>query len=147
MSTSKKYPRSPHDQVGGIVYFGRMADKIRLNAAGELHPDLVANLGTFFDKRCCDFLRVEYPALVAVLTKPGLDDAGALAWCFANGRKPSDEEIEIWNAFMSKRGWRDAGTPTLLKRKAENGFEKRDEIQTMFDYIDADEGRPVKCYE
>ena len=29
----------------------------------------------------------------------------------------------------------------LAKRKLESGFENRDEIQTMFDYIDADEGR------
>ena len=141
-----KYPRTPHATTGGIVYFARLIDKVRLHAAGELHPDLVANLGIFFDKRCCDFLRVEYPALVAAVTNNTLDDEAALAWCFANGRKPSDEEIEIWNAFMSKRGWRDAGTPTLVKRKAENGFEARDDIRTMFDYIDADEGRPVKNY-
>ena len=25
-----KYPRSPHEKVGGVVYFGRMLDKIRL---------------------------------------------------------------------------------------------------------------------
>ncbi len=138
-----KYPRSPHDKVGEIVYFGRMLDKVRLHAAGELHPDLVANLGAAFDKRCCDFLRVDHASLAAVV-KGGLDDVAAIAWCFANGRKPSEEEVEIWNAFMMKRGWRDAGTPTLIKRKAENGFQSRDEILTMFDYIDADEGRALR---
>jgi hypothetical protein len=46
-----KYPRSPHEKVGGIVHFGRMLDKIRLKAAGELHPDLHENIGIGFDMR------------------------------------------------------------------------------------------------
>ena len=36
--------RSSYDKVGGIVYFGRMLDKIRLNAADKLPKDY--NLGT-----------------------------------------------------------------------------------------------------
>jgi Domain of unknown function (DUF5069) len=53
-----RYPRSPYEKVGGIVYVGRMLDKIRLKAAGELPPDLHQNLGIGFNKRCMDFLRV-----------------------------------------------------------------------------------------
>jgi len=45
-----------------------------------------------------------------------------LAWAFAHGRHPSDDEIEIWNAFMTKRGWRDAGTQRLNERLAEIGL-------------------------
>ena len=44
---------------------------------------------------------------------------------------------------MSKRGWRDEANEILIRRKKESGFENRNEIQTMFDYIDADEGRVV----
>jgi hypothetical protein len=33
-------------------------------------------------------------------------------------------------------------TEILLRRKKESGFETRDDIQTLFQYIDADEGRP-----
>ena len=36
-------PRSPYDKVGGIVFFGRLIDKIRLHLAGKL-PDTY-NLG------------------------------------------------------------------------------------------------------
>ena len=60
-----KYPRSPYEKVGGIVYFGRMLDKMRLKAAGELHPDLHENVGIGFDKRCVDFLDVSYEELCA----------------------------------------------------------------------------------
>jgi hypothetical protein len=135
-----KYPRSPHEKVGGIVHFGRMLDKIRLKAVGELHPDLLENVGSGFDKRCTDFLHVSHAEL-AQRVLAGLDDAAALEWCFATGRKPTEDEIFIWNEFMRKRGWNDDGTESVNRRKKESGLENRDEIQTMFDYIDADEGR------
>jgi hypothetical protein len=134
------YPRSPREQVGGIVYFGRMVDKIRLKAAGTLHPDLHENLGIGFDKRCAAFLQISYENL-ATQVRAGLTDEQALEWCFAHGRKPSDEEIEVWNGFMTKRGWNDAASELVARRKKESGFENRTDIQTMFDYIDADEGR------
>ncbi|MCK9589479.1 MAG: DUF5069 domain-containing protein [Terrimicrobiaceae bacterium] len=135
-----KYPKSPQDKTGGIVYFGRMLDKIRLMAAGELHPDLHANLGKAFDQRCVDFLGVEYDALQGKVLE-GLDDGQALEWCFENGHRPTGEQIEVWNGFMSKRGWNDEASEILARRKKESGFESRNDIQTMFQYIDADEGR------
>lgn len=135
-----KYPKSPAEKVGGIVYFGRMVEKIRLFAAGELPPDLQANLGKGFDERCVDFLGVKYEALREKVLE-GLDDEHALEWCFATGTRPTEEQIEVWNGFMTKRGWNDEVTEILVRRKKESGFESRDEIQTMFQYIDADEGR------
>ena len=135
-----KYPKSPSEKVGGIVYFGRMAEKIRLMAAGELHADLHANLGKGFDERCVDFLGVKYEALRGKVLE-GLDDLQALEWCFENGKRPTENEIEVWNAFMSKRGWNDEVAEILARRKKESGFVSRDDIRTMFEYIDADEGR------
>ena len=135
--------RSPSDQVKGLVYFGRMLDKIRLAAAGKLpegwQPQRGApNPGTF-DARCCRFLNVEYAALEKETLKGGSDES-LLEWAFAHGRRPSDEEIEIWNAFMMKRGWRDAGTQRLNERLAEIGLPPGT-VQTMFEFIDLDEGR------
>lgn len=137
-----KYPRSPYDKVGGIVYFGRMLDKVRLAASGELGADYLENLGGGFDKRCVNFLSVTYADL-ADAVKGGLSDEAAIDWCFSHGRKPDDEQIEIWNEFMRKRGWDDAGTEVLIRRKKESGLEQRDDIITMFAYLDADEGRPI----
>lgn len=135
-----KYPRSPKDQVGGIVYLGRMLDKIRLMAAGELHPDLHANLGKGFDERIISFLGVDYNAISARTLQGGTDEE-VLEWCCQNGKRPNEEQIEIWNGFMTKRGWNDELSETLIRRKKESSFENRDDIQTMFAYIDADEGR------
>jgi len=135
--------RSPSDQVNGLVYFGRMLDKMRLAAAGKLPGGWQAMRGTAtnmtFDARCCRFLHVDYAALEAETLKGGSDEA-LLAWAFANGRRPNEEEIEVWNAFMTKRGWRDAGTQRLNERLAEIGLPPGT-VQTMFEFIDLDEGR------
>jgi len=144
-----KYPtiipglRSPSQQVNGLVHFGRMLDKIRLHAQGKLPEEWQAMRGTpspnTFDARCCRFLGIEYAALEAETLRGGTDEE-LLAWAFRNGRKPTDEEIEIWNVFMTKRGWRDAATQRLHERLAEIGLPPGT-VETMFEFIDLDEGR------
>jgi hypothetical protein len=52
--------RSPFAKVGGIFHFGRMLDKIRLHARGELLPDYQANLGKGFDGSCVKLLGIDY---------------------------------------------------------------------------------------
>jgi len=132
--------RSPRETVGGLVHFGRMLDKIRLHAQGKLPADYVPNLGKGFDGRCVSLLHVDYSALVARVQAGGTDEE-LLAWCYENGRKPTEEEMEVWNAFMSKRGWNDEASPMLQKRLIDNGFAGRTDIATFFDYLDADERR------
>jgi hypothetical protein len=135
--------RSPSEQVKGVVYFGRMLDKIRLFASGKLpegwHAARGAEMKGSFDARCCRFLGVNYAAMEKEALKGGSDEE-LLAWAFKHGRQPSEEEIEIWNAFMSKRGWRDSGTQRLHERLAEIGLPPS-AAQTMFEFIDIDEGR------
>jgi hypothetical protein len=126
--------------VGGIVYFARMLDKIRLKAAEKLPTDYHKNLGVGFDGRCCRFLGVTYVAVQQRVLQKNTDEE-ILQWCFDHGRKPNDEEILIWNAFMTKRGWRDDNTEQLNRQKAESGLSDRNEIQTLFDYYEFDEGR------
>lgn len=136
-------PRSAYDRTGDIVYFARMLDKIRLHAAGKLFADYHANLGVGFDGRCCRFLGVKYE-VVRERVLAGASDEEVLAWCFANGRRPAEEEIFIWNSFMMKRGWRDAdagGTSELEHDKAASGQAHRADIVTFFDFYEVDEGR------
>ncbi len=145
--------RSPYARVGRLVYFGRMLDKIRVHARGGLPPDYAENLGevptkpTVFDARMCRFLRVPYVEIRDhALANPSAGDAEILAWAEARSRAAghtprTDEECEIFNAFLMKRGWRDSGAETLALRVSESGFGGRTDILTMFDYLDADEGR------
>lgn len=123
-----------------MIYFARMLDKIRLHAAGKLREDFCDNLGSGFDSRCVNFLRVDYQALVARVLQGGSDEE-ILNWCFENGRELSEGDIFIWNQYLSKVGWNDSLSETLLRRKKESGLEGRGEIQTMLEYFDYDEGR------
>jgi len=136
--------RSPSDPVNGLVYFGRMLDKIRLAAAGKLPEGWQPARGTSrkgsFDARCCRFLHIDYAALEAETLKGDKTDAELLAWAFRQGREPGEEDIEVWNAFMTKRGWRDAATERVNSRLAEIGLPPGT-VQTMFEFIDLDEGR------
>ena len=133
--------RSPSHTVGGIVYFGRMLDKIRAHAKGELPLEYQANLGRGFDASCCKFLQIDYDQLVERVKQGGSDEE-ILQWCFAAGRNPTEYDVFVWNEFMRKRGWNDELSDILQRRKNEAGMAGRSEIATMFNFIDADEGRP-----
>lgn len=133
--------RSPYAKVGRVVYFGRMLDKIRLHARHALPvADYAANLGKGFDLRCVNFLRVTYDELKARVLAGGHTDEQLLAWAHERGGARTDEECEVWNGFMMKRGWRDPGTEILEKRIRESHLEGKP-IMSMFDYIDFDEDR------
>ncbi len=134
--------RSPAAKVGGVVYFGRMLDKIRTYANGALPADYQPNLGQGFDAKCCSFLRVNYQQLVHRVLQGGSDD-DVLIWCFGNGRRPTEDDIHVWNEFMRKSGWNDEISEILTRRKKEAGMAGRSEIKTMFEFIDVDEGRPL----
>jgi gluconokinase len=117
-----------------------MLDKLRLEQAGKLPEDYRANLGEGFDKACCEFLGVSYEKLRMRVRESGTDEE-ILDWCGKVGRARDQEEKRIWGAYLAKRGWRDEMSDRLIFRKKEAAWETRDEIQTFFDYIDADEGR------
>ncbi|PYK70352.1 MAG: hypothetical protein DME42_12725 [Verrucomicrobia bacterium] len=94
--------RSPSIKIGGIVYFGRMLDKIRLHDKNELPTDYQANLGRGFDEFCIKFLDVQYHDVVRRVREGGTEEE-ILWWCFDKGRRPTDTEIYVWNEFMRKR--------------------------------------------
>jgi gluconokinase len=140
-------PCSDYKETKGLVYFARMLDKLRLKAAGKLPPDYFVGLDpdpTVFDARCTRFLGVNYDELVDRTLKGGSDEE-ILEWCFEHGRKPSEEEIRIWNAFLLKRGWRDEASADLQAAKGREGFADRDDIQTWVDLHDVEEGREPRA--
>lgn len=135
-------PCSDYHETKGLIYFARMLDKIRLHAAGRLAPGYFVGVEdpTFFDARCTRFLGIDYDDLVERTLQGGSDEE-ILEWCFARGRKPNEEEIQTWNAFILKRGWRDEASSELAATKTELGWASRDDIQTWVDLHDAEEGR------
>jgi hypothetical protein len=141
--------RSPYETVGGLVYFGRMIDKIRLEAEGvlpaEYRPFLGGTNPLSFDARCCRFLRIDFHAFSARVVEGWTDDA-LFQWTCTHGQKPSEVETEVWNAFMQKRGWRDPSSGRLCQRKQEWGIADP-RVSSFFDFLDADEGRSPRFPE
>ena len=140
-------PRTDYIETKGLIYFARMLDKIRLNADGRLAPGYfvgVADDPTFFDARCTRFLGINYDELVERTLQGGSDEE-ILDWCFERGRKPGEEEILIWNAFLSKRGWRDDASADLETAKKRSGLSDHDDIQTWVDLHDVEEERTPRA--
>ena len=136
--------RSPYDKtLGGLHHLGRMLDKIRLHAAGQLPAEYVANLGDarlfLLDGRCCRFLGVRYADL-RERTLAGGTDEEVLAWAHAHGTPHPDEECHIWNRFLLKLGWRDERSGVLPQRIIDAGLTGKP-IETIIDHIEYDEGR------
>ena len=136
------YPKSPSETVGGMRYFGRMLDKIRLRARGELGEEYHKNLGNAraADGVCLNFLRVKFGDLRERVLAGGTDEE-ILEWCFQNGRRLNEGDLVVWNNFSAKFGWNDFATPTLERLKKENGISNRDDILTIGEVIDFVEQR------
>lgn len=138
--SAKQFPCEPRTLVGGLLYFGRMTDKIRKHARGELRDEYQPNLGKGMDSRLCNFLHVDYAALKAQVLA-GATDEQVFDWCTKNGRPLNADDVIVWNDFVSKRGWNDQATPVLEKQKAEAGLASRADLRTFFEFWDVDEGR------
>jgi len=117
-----------------------MCSKIRLYAQGKLPRDYHEELGQGFDGRTCRFLRVRYEDVRAQVLS-GKTDAEVLDWCFANGGRLTEEEILIYNSFISKRGWHDDESDGLLAEMNKKLGLKDGSVPTYFDLIEMDEGR------
>jgi hypothetical protein len=137
---SSIFPKSPLEEVGGIPYFARMCDKIRLDANGDLSAEYQPNLGRGFDQWTCEYLRIDYCDLVEKVNG-GMDDEAALEWAVGVGGERTSVERDWWLSYMRNRGFGDDFSEILVKRKSENGLEDRDDIVSFFGLIDADEGR------
>jgi hypothetical protein len=53
---------------------------------------------------------------------PAETDEEILAWIQQHGRKSTEVDVQIWNGFAAKRGWRDEATAGLEKNKADSGL-------------------------
>ncbi|CAN5602092.1 hypothetical protein BH18VER1_BH18VER1_14900 [soil metagenome] len=90
------YPKSPKEMVGGLMYFPRMIDKMRLHSQGRLAVDYHENLGAARsgDGMCYKFLRLEYTALRERVIAGGTDEE-ILEWCYTTGRRLNEGDLIV----------------------------------------------------
>ena len=112
-----------------------MCSKIRLHAQEKLPNDYHEGLGQGLDGRTCRYLGVRYED-VREQVLSGKTDAKVLDWCFANGRRLTEEEILIFNSFISKRGWHDDETGVLAEMITTFGVGDGGRVLTYFDLIE-----------
>ena len=134
------YPRSPYEKMDGWVHLPRLIDKIRLNKAGQLHEDYQPNyLNKGFDLAWFEASGVASETLSEVVTN-SITDGQICDWIKANVNKSDSEKKTLQNNLLSY-GTHGVLLEKLIQRKAESGLQDRHDIQCMFQYIDADEGR------
>ncbi|MEO5915729.1 MAG: DUF5069 domain-containing protein [Luteolibacter sp.] len=138
-------PRSPRAQLGGYAILPRMLDKCRATLAGkkgEYHYACPT------DQRFFQFTGIDPETLKAEIAK-GLSDTEALAWITANApNQHMGWEIALWTASVnqavpSDNEWRAFFNELVTAAKIAH----RADIQTWFEYIEADDyvsfgGRP-----
>jgi hypothetical protein len=134
------YPRSARETMCGWVYLPRFVDKIRLHLAGKLHADYQENLTKGFDGSWLKAAGVTAENFIEVV-RNSMTDGQVTDWVAKNVRR-SDTEKKAFNDFVLNRGRDDEAAKARLKmRKEESGLSHRDDLQTIVDYIDADEKR------
>jgi hypothetical protein len=114
----------------------RSGSRKRANWIWNITPSLVEGLMAGF----LQFLRMNYGDLCTRVRQGGSDNE-ILEWCFTHGRRWTENDVTIWNGFISKLGWNDAATSYLAKCKKEAGLSHRDDIQTLSQLFDVEEGR------
>ncbi|MEP6664411.1 MAG: DUF5069 domain-containing protein [Verrucomicrobiota bacterium] len=135
------YPRSPRETMAGWVYLPRFIDKIRLHLAGKLAPDYQENFTKGFDGAWLKAAGVDAQTFIEVV-RNSTTDGEVCDWVRMNVKK-NDAEKTTANEFILNRGGDgdEAAKARLVLRKKETGMEKRDDVQTFVDFIDADEKR------
>lgn len=137
--SSNIYPRSPRELMDGWVHLPRFIDKIRLRAAGKLAPDYLANVGTGFDGAWLAAAGVTFESFEKVVLH-SITDGEVCHWVQAKVKRSRDDK-QAFETRLLKYGTEGETLERLKIRKKESGFEDREDIRCMFDYIDADEGR------
>ena len=101
------------------------------HSAAAVAADIVAYAGS--DLVC---YRAAAPHELVCLQSAAWDPV--IAWA---GRELDAGDIYIWNEFLRKVGWNDPVSEILTRRKKESGLEALEDIQTMIEYFEYDEGR------
>ena len=137
--TSRIYPRSPYDKLGGYVHLPRLIDKARLHRQGLLQGYNYKTYG--FDRHLLAFLGVVGDEFEAAVDRLASDEQ-VLRWLRSQGVSHTAAEIEAWNqAMVSKRPDSPEKQERFSQILRQVGGSENCGVHTYFDLIDFEERR------
>ena len=134
---TQRPPRSFRVRLGNHVILARMLDKGRATVAGKNGE---YRYNSTADQRLVQFLGFDPDALLEELAT-GKGDGEFLEWVQSDSKTPrAPWEIEVWSAFMEKRGPdSDAETLALFAEYLGQLSKTREDVKTWFEAIELDD--------
>ncbi|QIF05292.1 DUF5069 domain-containing protein [Roseimicrobium sp. ORNL1] len=134
---SEHPPRSVRIRLGGYVILPRMLDKCRAEIKGTQGP---YHYACPIDQRFLQFTGVDSDALKAEVAK-GLGDGELLEWIQKNAKNArADWEISQWSAHQESTAPGATGSREFVNEQIKTaGLDKRSDLATWFDWLDADD--------
>jgi hypothetical protein len=134
---TQRPPRSFRVRLGNYVILARMLDKGRATVAGKNGE---YRYNSTADQRLVQFLGFDPDALLEELAT-GKGDGEFLEWVQSDSKTPrAPWEIEVWSAFMEKRGPdSDAETLAIIAEYLGQLSKTREDVKTWFEAIELDD--------
>jgi uncharacterized protein DUF5069 len=121
------------------MHLPRYIDKIRLHLADKLHPDYVANFGKGYDGFWLKVAGRTHEEMIKVVEK-SITDGEVCDWVRVNVQK-SEADKQAYREKMLRLPTRPDLKELFVRERKELGLERRDDLRSFIDLIDADEGR------
>lgn len=137
MDLAKKFPRSPKDKLGGMIWLPRMIDKARATIDGTAGA---YQYNCIMDARLFTFLGITAETMLEAV-KTARDDNAVMEWIKSHTPPRSSAAVEVFNNMMTSLA---PTSPEMIKRfeaSRDKISKNRPDIKTYLDMLDLEEGR------
>lgn len=129
-------PRSPRVRLGGFAVLARVLDKGRATLAGKQGDYIYGNP---LDRHFLAFVGIDKDALLEQI-KTGAGDWNMLEWVNANASPTrTPHEVRGWSAYIETMALGEAAELEWLAAQIRKINPARNDIQTIVDFLDADD--------
>jgi hypothetical protein len=133
---TQRPPRSPRVRLGGYAMLARVLDKARASLVGKAGD---YKYGNPMDQHFFAFTGIAQDALLEQV-KTGAGDWALLLWVNANASpKRAPHEIRAWSAWLETMPVGEAEDLEWFAARAKRINPARADLQTVMDYLDADD--------
>lgn len=133
---TQRPPRSPRVRLGGYAMLARALDKARASLVGKAGD---YKYGNPMDQHFFAFTGIAQDALLEEV-KTGAGDWALLLWVNANASpKRAPHEIRAWSAWLETMPVGEAEDLEWFAAQAKRINPARADLQTVMDYLDADD--------